>query len=98
MQITVTDHNDWEKESFSFILEVSENTSYLIKSQESFQMKVDLNTNFTELEVNIINKSSNNGYMDRIGFYEILPQKVLQVIDSLYENIFYKGNGLVKIK
>lgn len=92
MQITVTDHNEWEGEDFSFILEVDDKTAKRIYMNRNRYMSVELNTAHTPESIKAINIRSDNGYMDRIGFYEI--NKPLPKRGGLYEKIFYKANGL----
>ena len=98
MQITVTDHNDWEGEDFSFILEVDEDLAEQISRQESSKMEVQLNTQYQLGEISEINKRSNNGYMQRIGFYEFKDGIVITPDTYFYDEIFYKGCGLTKLK
>ena len=97
MQITITDHNDWEGEDFSFILEIDENLAHQIERQESSEMEVELNTEWQLGDEKRINKRSQNGYMDRIGFYEIKPSIIIVPGIDFYETIFYKGCGLNRI-
>jgi len=97
MQITVTDHNDWEGESFSFVLEVDEKLAEKIKSQEMRLMQVELGTTHTAIDIDNINSISDNGYMDRIGLYEIKPHIIIVNGIDFYDTLFYKGCGLNKI-
>lgn len=89
MQITVTDHNEWEGEDFSFILEVDENLGYQIERQESSEMGVELNTDYQLSDEILLNEHSDNGYMDRIGWYEINVPIVPGM--DFYGEVFYKG-------
>ncbi len=97
MQITVTDHNDWEGEDFSFVLEVDEETANKIKAAEDEEgtLEVELHTSHTQKDIDKINRRSRNGYMDRIGFYSL--QTPSGEFDW-YEDVFYKGVGLKRIK
>ena len=94
MQITVTDNNEWEGESFSFVLELPEKEAYLIKRKESQSMKVELNTSFNKESIELINSRSDNGYMSRIQFAQIKDLSLLNLKNDLYDKIFYKGCGL----
>jgi hypothetical protein len=93
MQITITDHNDWEGEDFSFILTVDEETAKHIKSLSDDRMSVDLNTDHTTVSVVQINKNSDNGYMSRMNFCEWDQPEDLTKIKDFYQEVVYKGIG-----
>jgi len=97
MQVTVTDHNEWEGESFSFVLEIDSNLAARIQAQEFDLMTIEYPTGYTQSDIDQINSNSDNSYMDRIGFYEI--KKSININDGIdfYEDVFYKGAGLIKI-
>lgn len=96
MQITVTDHNDWEGEDFSFVMEVSDEMAHKIKMLQDHSLEVQLNTRHTKESVDVMNKLSNNGYMNRIGFYDFKHEHVN--FDNVYEDIFYKAGGLKEVQ
>ena len=95
MQVRIIEHNDNEGESFSYVLEVSNETSEklveIFDEFESDEWEIETNTNYTLEKVNELNKHVDNNYMDYIGFYAI-PEGA-----ELSEDIFYKGNGLIEL-
>lgn len=100
-QITITEDNDWEGETFSYILNVDEDTrkkiiEYFNKNKteedEENPWSIELDTTYTQEKVKEINKHSKNSYMDRINFYMLKED-----IDFNGEDIFYKGNCLKQI-
>ena len=99
MQITITENNIWEGESFSYIIEVDEKEvekieSFLrrIRGKIPATYKVERNTTFTKEKVEILNKQSKNCYMDRYGFYE-LPENP----DYNDASLLYKSGDLNKL-
>lgn len=99
MQVTFTDINDYEGESFSFIMEIEDEQMIdvieqgTIDWQEEGSFKIERNTTYTQEQVSLINKHSDNEYMDRIGFYEF---KDYRNVKDWYMDVFYKGIGLKK--
>lgn len=97
MQVTITDRNAWEGESFSFVMELDPETAWQIKKDAVSPLKVELDTTYTQKEIDLINDSSHNGYMDRIGFYEFREDfKTFE--RDIYMDLFYKGVGLINLK
>lgn len=98
IQVTITEKNDWEGETFSYIMEVNAETLSLIKKglANCSAIKVQENTIFTPDEVDKLNAASRNTYMPRFAFYELepLPEKEF----NWYDDVFYKGKGLKLIK
>lgn len=96
IQIRVIEHNDWEGETFSYVLQLSqEQAEYIQKSVEDYWgefWEVEMNTNYTSEQVELLNKHNDNGYMDYINFYTI-PDGA-----QIDEDLFYKGAGLNKVK
>jgi hypothetical protein len=100
MQITITERNFHEGETFSYILDVSEEITNKIElfcknvnGKIPAEYRIDKNTEFTSKQVKLLNEQVNNGYMNRYDFYE-LPQK----IDFDDSTLFYKGGILKKQK
>jgi hypothetical protein len=98
MQIKITEHNDWEGETFNYIIDVTPNTLSLLelglKNREN--VTITKNTEYTPEAVEILNKESDNSYMAAYGFYKI---KTLPTNDfDYYEDVIYKGKGLELIK
>lgn len=103
MQITITENNEHEGESFSYIFnDVSEDFINSLKDGfleylfEEDIIEIEENTSYTEEQVDLINKTSKNTYMDRMGFYKI-PDLTNIPKEEYYESIFYKAVGLEKI-
>lgn len=95
MQIEVIDHNNWEGENFSFVMEVPEDIARKIAEQADECLTVVLNTDYKAADIERINSISDNGYMDRIGFYEF--KAIPTHFGGIYEDVFYKGHGLKRI-
>lgn len=104
MQITVTENNDWEGETFSYVMEVTEQMAdaieEFVKPDES--MKFERNTTYTNESIAEINKHSDNSYLRRIGFYEFdnpeVEKRLLTRTCGEHDNFFYKSVGLKKLK
>lgn len=93
-QITVTEENDWEGETFSYILEVDE--KMLSKIKEGLKdvdcIEIEENTSHTKEDVKKYNKISSNSYADRFQFCKI--EKLPKGKFKWYDDVFYKGKGL----
>jgi hypothetical protein len=100
IQITVTENNDWEGETFSYILNVDAEMlaqiEFGLSAYNESVIWIDKFTSFTQESIKPLNRISNNTYMNRFGFYEVkeLPKEDFR----WYEDVFYKGVGLEKIK
>lgn len=94
IQVTITEENDWEGETFSYILYIPRKTAFKIEEafKSDYEVTIDYPTKYTEAKVKNINKMSKNTYMDRIGFYKL--DKLPKGKFDWYEDIFYKGKGL----
>lgn len=96
IQIRVIEHNDWEGETFSYILQVTpeqaEEIDMLIQTLDEEFWEVEINTSYTPEQVEMLNNHSQNDYMDYINFYTI-PEGA-----QIDEDMFYKGAGLNKVK
>jgi hypothetical protein len=96
IQIRVIEDNDWEGETFSYVLqvtpEVAEEIDMLIQSLSEDIWSLELNTSYTPEQVEMLNDHVDNGYMDYINFYTI-PEGA-----QIDEDLFYKGAGLNKVK
>lgn len=96
IQIRIIEHNDWEGETFSYVLHVTPEIADEINqyfSDERFEgvWEVEINTSYTPEQVEMLNNHSQNDYMDYIGFYKI-PEG-----GQINEDMFYKAAGLNKI-
>jgi len=100
MQITVTEKNSWEGETFSYILDnITETELKLIKGGlgNVSNVKIDENTSFTKEEVEKLNDKSNNTYMARYQFNELKPFVYTKTDLNWYDDVFYKGVGLERL-
>lgn len=101
-QYTITEYNDWEGESFGYIMLLTTEEAEKIekKAKEIFEDEEVITieeTDYTEKDVEKINRVSSNSYMNRLGFYEFKSDKVLDEWNE-HGDLFYKGNGLSEIK
>lgn len=97
MQIRVIENNYWEGEKFSYVLDVTSEVAELIKTWMEKEDKygdiwsIELNTNYTQEIMDLLNHHIDNGYKDYIGFYKI-PEG-----SEIEEKLFCKGAGLNRI-
>lgn len=96
IQVTVTENNDWEGETFLYVLQVNQEKAQEISeyfSREEFQEDwfVELNTDYTPEKVELLNEHSDNTYMDYIGFYKIPEGR------EISDELFYKAAGLERV-
>ena len=121
-QYTITEENDWEGETFSYVMDLTdEEFNYINDRIGSIDALSIEPTTHTKESVKIINDHSDNSYKDRINFYKFkddlfeMIRKGCDFIDNdpesedtdeeksdlkesiLYDEIFYKGKGLIKI-
>lgn len=103
MQITVTEENNWEGETFSYVMEVTEQMADAIEDfvKPDDSMKFERNTSYTKESIAEINKHSNNSYLQRIGFYEFeneeVEKKLLTRTCGEHDTFFYKHVGLKRL-
>lgn len=95
IQIRIIEDNDNEGERFSYVMHVSEDRAQEIKAfietLDEDYWDIEMNTNYTEEQMEQLNDHVDNGYMDYIGFYRI-PDGA-----ELTEDLFYKGSGLERL-
>ncbi len=102
-QLTITEHNDWEGETFSYIFDnVSEEMVSMLKDGldemvEEGTIEIEENSSYTKEQVTILNSKANNSYMKRFGFYKI-PDLSTIPKEEYYDEVFYKAKGLEQIK
>lgn len=91
-QYTITEYNDWEGETFGYILMLTDSEYDIIakafEDSESFEIKP---SEYTYEQVDMINKHSSNSYMSRLQFVRLSDDVNLSEID---EETFYKRNNL----
>lgn len=97
-QITVTENNNWEGETFNYVLLVTEEQESIIREKANkygdgtLQVK---ETNYTEDDIKKMNSASSNSYMKFIDFYKI-EKDALEKWSS-FGDCFYKGLGLERL-
>ena len=100
MQITITEKNAWENETFSYIIEVTEEILTILKDRisEYSNLKLD-ETSYNQNDVKTMNSKSSNSYMNRYDFYILPSQEDLEYYKEaiLNKDVFYKGVGLNRI-
>ena len=99
-QYEITEENDWEGETFGYILNLTDEQYQIIKSRfeedDDFECCSIEPSNYTLEDVKLVNKKSKNGYMDRLCFYKL--KEDLDLVNCEYGDFPYKGNGMTKIK
>lgn len=96
-QITVTERNRWENETFSYILSVDDEMLSKIKKglENKSNIKIEEDTTYTLESIKVLNDKSSNTYMDRYQFAEIkLPTGKF----DWYDDVFYKAVGLDRVR
>ena len=98
-QITVKERNDWEGETFNYVIYVTpEEESQIRKKCEKYgngSLTVR-DSNYTDEEIKKMAVASNNGYMAFIAPYK-LNDKAIENWKE-FGDCFYKGVGLTKLK
>lgn len=69
-QYTITEENDWEGETFGYIMDLTDDEVALITNglAESEFHSIEP-SNYTPEQAALVNKHDTNGYMPRLGFY-----------------------------
>jgi hypothetical protein len=96
-QITVTERNPWEGETFNYVLYVTEKEKKVIKQKIANQQEETLSlkdSNYDEKTIEEMNLASNNEYMDFFAIYKLEKNALRNWKD--YGDCFYKGVGLEK--
>lgn len=96
-QITITERNDWEGETFSYILNLNDEEILDFKNglKNNSNVKIEEDTNFTKDQIKELNNKSSNNYMWRYQFVEF---KKPNYDFNWYEDIVYKAVGFTRIK
>lgn len=98
-QYTVTEDNNWEGETYRYIIEVTQAQSNIIQQKCELLGEGCLTikqTSYNANDVNRLNEVHRNGYMDYIGFYKINYGMINKWKE--YGDLFYKGKGLTLLK
>jgi len=98
-QITVKERNNWEGETFNYVIYVTPEEESQIR--EKCEMYGDgsltvQESNYTDEDIKKIDASSSNGYMALIAPYK-LNEKAIENWEK-FGDCFYKGVGLTKLK
>lgn len=96
-QVTITERNQWERETFSYILELDEQTLLEFKNglKNQSNVKIDENTTYTKEQVKDLNNKSGNTYMSRFQFCEF---KKPDYDFKWYEDVVYKAVGFKRVR
>lgn len=101
-QYTITENNEWELETFSYVMNLTEDEATMIKTKiESIEQCSEClsisQSELSENDLSLINRYFRNSYMDRIGFYEFESGDTLKNWKE-FGQLFYKGVGLKRVK
>jgi len=101
-QFTITEKNDWEGETFNYVLMLTDEEVETIQSkfaqyEDEFEDDAfEINeTSYSIDDIQKMNQVNKNSYMKFIGFYK-LKSYALANWDVDF-NPFYKGVGLIEI-
>ncbi len=96
-QVTITERNQWEGETFSYILNLNDETILEFKNglKDNFNVKIEENTTYTKELVKELNNKSNNGYMDRYQFVEFEKPNY---DFKWYDDVIYKAVGFKRVR
>jgi len=98
-QFTVTERNDWEGETFNYVLNLTEKEAKEVaeKCEQFGDGSLSISeTNYTDIDIEKMNKASSNCYMDFIAKYELKEHALKNWKE--FGDCFYKGVGLEKNK
>jgi hypothetical protein len=96
-QVTITEKNQWERETFSYILNLDDKTILEFKNglKDNSNVKIEEDTNYTKELVKELNNKSNNGYMDRYQFVEFEKPNY---DFKWYDDVIYKAVGFKRVR
>lgn len=104
MQLIIRENNEHEGESWIYVLDVTEEERRLIIAALAFEIDESLievlEGPISDEEIEIIRKWINTGYLPVIGKYKLNPKSFAKAIEdgeTMYEDVFYKANGLIKL-
>ena len=94
-QVTITERNMWEEETFSYILNLDEETILEFKNglKNNSNVKIKENTRYTKELIKELNNDSRNEYMDRYQFVEF---KKPNYDFKWYEDVVCKAVGFIR--
>ena len=96
-QVTITERNQWEGETFSYILNLDDETILEFKNglKDQSNVKIEEDTTYTKELVKELNNKSSNGYMCRYQFVEF---KKPDYDFKWYEDVVYKAVGFARVR
>jgi hypothetical protein len=96
-QVTITERNQWEGETFSYILNLDDETILEFKNglKDNSNVKIEEDTNYTKEQIKELNNRSNNSYMDRYQFVEFEKPKY---DFKWYDDVVYKAVGFKRVR
>lgn len=97
-QITVQERNTWERETFNYVLTVTEQEEKTIREKCELLGSASLSvkeTDYADEDIKRMDDASNNTYMAFIASYELEEG----ALESWNEpgDVFYKGSGLNRL-
>jgi len=98
-QITVKERNNWEGETFNYVIYVTpeEESQIREKCEEYGDGSLTVQeSNYTDEDIKKMDAASNNGYMHFIAPYKLNDNAVENWEE--FGDCFYKGVGLTKLK
>ena len=96
-QVTITERNEWERETFSYILNLDDKTILEFKNglKDNSNVKIEEDTNYTKEQVKELNNKSNNSYMYRYQFVEFEKPNY---DFKWYDDVVYKAVGFKRVR
>lgn len=96
-QVTITEDNEWEGETFSYILDLDDESIKEFKKglEDRDNVKIEIDTTFTKEQVELLNNRSSNEYMDR---YQFVTFDKPDYDFDWYSDVIYKSSGFKKVK
>jgi len=86
-QYTITEENDWEGESFGYIMDLtSEEFEFIQTNIKDSQCLTIEKSDYSKKEVKLVNQHSENTYMPRLGFYKF-KEKFFDLIEKLRQEV-----------
>jgi hypothetical protein len=97
-QVTITERNLWEREVFSYIIDLDEETILEFKNglKNNSNVKIEENTTYTKEKVEELNAKSRNSYMDRFQFVQFEQKPDYDF--KWYDDVVYKAKGFKRLR
>jgi len=101
LQYTITEENDWEGETWRYIVRLAPEDYKILKKlidqQEEARYSIE-KTAYTWSTVEQLNKLATTDYMDAIGFYSFKVGRPYFDTQERVNSVFYKAGGLTRIE